>query len=187
MVNVMEEKGWLDYLEAVGTISTPILVLVVGTTVWKYRQSIELNIKLEEQLRDDRIEIYNQILEPFIVLLMSDAAWASDPKNKNKDKSKFATTKMLSLEYKKTSFRLSLIGSDSVVSAYNDLCQYFYNRADMSSSSPSDIRETISLLGSFLLEIRKSMGNESTKIDNWGMVEWFLTDVKGLRETRYVS
>ena len=117
---------------------------------------------------------------------MSDAAWASDPKNKNKDKFKIATTKMLSLEYRKTSFRLSLIGSDSVVSAYNDLLQDFYNRADTASSSPSDIK-VISLLGSFLLEIRKSMGNESTKIDNWGMLEWFLTDVKELRENRSVS
>ena len=142
--------------------------------------------KLEEQLRDDRIEIYNQILEPFIVLLMSDAAWASDPKNKNKDKFKTATAKMLSLEYRKTSFRLSLIGSDSVVSAYSDLLQYFYNRTT-SSSSPSDIGETVSLLGSFLLEIRKSMGNESTKLDKLGMLEWFLTDVRGLRENRSVN
>ena len=179
----MEEKSWLDYLVAIGTISTPILVLVVGAVVWKYRQSIEQKIKLEEQLRDDRIEIYNQILEPFIVLLMSDIAWTSDPKNKGKDKFKVATTKMLSLDYRKTSFRLSLIGSDSVVSAYNELLQYFYNKSN-SSSSNSDITDMISLLGSFLLEIRKSMGNESTKIDNWGMLEWFLSDVRGLRKNR---
>ena len=117
----MEDHGFLDYLMAAGTILTPIFVLVAGVIVWKYRQSIERKIKLEEQLRDDRIEIYNQILEPFIILLMNDAAWASDPKNRNKDKNKIATTKMLSLEYRKTSFRLSLIGSDAVVSAYNDL------------------------------------------------------------------
>ncbi len=172
----------LDYLVAIGTISTPILVLILGAGVWKYRQSIERKIKLEEQLRDDRIEIYNQILEPFIILLMSDAAWTSDPKNKNKDKLKIATTKMLSLDYRKTSFRLSLIGSDSVVSAYNDLLQYFYSKSDTSSASPTDTTKMVSLLGTFLLEIRRSMGNESTKIDNWGMLEWFLTDVRNLRK-----
>lgn len=178
----MKEQTWLDYVVAIGTISTPVLVLVVGAIVWKYRQSIERKIRLEEQLRDDRIEIYHQILEPFIMLLMSDAAWTSDPKNKNKDKTKLATIKMLSLEYKKTSFRLSLIGSDSVVSAYNDLMQYFYSRADTSSTSSSDIRDMICLLGGFLLEIRKSMGNEATEIDNWGMMEWFITDARAFRE-----
>ena len=48
---------------------------------------------------------------------------ASDPKTKNKDKNKIGAEKMLSLEYRKTSFGLSLIGSDSVVLAYNDLMQ----------------------------------------------------------------
>ena len=178
----MEEKTWLDYVVAVGTISTPILVLVVGALIWKYRQSIERKMKLEEQLRDDRIEIYNQILEPFIILLMSDTAWASDPKNKNKDKSKIAMTRMLSLEYRKTSFRLSLIGSDAVVTAYNDLMQYSFSRTDTTSTSSSDTKEIISLLGGFLLEIRKSMGNEATKIDNWGMIEWFITDARTYRK-----
>ena len=178
----MEEKNWLDYLVAIGTISTPVLVLIVGAIVWKYRQSIERKIRLEEQLRDDRIEIYNQILEPFIVLLMSDAAWASDPKTKNKDKFKLATSKMLSLEYRKTSFRLSLIGSDPVVTSFNNLMQDAFSRSEGSSSLPSDIKKMVSLLGDLLLEIRRSMGNETTKIDNWGMLESFITDARKFRE-----
>ena len=44
----MNEKGWLDYLVAIGTIATPLMGLVVGAIVWKYRQSIERKIKLEE-------------------------------------------------------------------------------------------------------------------------------------------
>ena len=177
----MDEKSWLDYLVAIGTISTPVLVLIVGAVVWKYRQSIERRIRLEEQLRDDRIEIYNQILEPFIVLFMTDVAWESDPENKKKDRFKIGTSKMLSLEYRKTSFRLSLIGSDAVVSSYNNLMQHFFNKPDNSPSSPDEAREAVSLLGDFLLEIRRSMGNESTKIDNWGMLEWFITDARTYR------
>ena len=176
----MEEHDWLDYLVAIGTLATPVMGLVVGAIVWKYRQSIERKIKLEEQLRDDRIETYNKTLEPFIILLMTDAAWASDPKTKNKDKNKIGTEKMLSLEYRKTSFGLSLIGSDSVVLAYNDLMQYFFTRSDTSPASPSDAREMMSLLGSVLLEIRKSMGNEFTKLDNWNMLESFVKDIKGI-------
>jgi len=38
-------------------------------------------------------------------------------------------------------------------------------------------------LGTFLLEIRRSMGNEATKIDNWGMLEWFITDARQYKKT----
>lgn len=186
----MEEKIWLDYVVAVGTISTPILVLIIGAIVWKYQKSIERRTKLEEQLRDDRIETYNQILEPFIILLMSDAAWASDPKNRNKDKFNVATSKMLALEYRKTSFRLSLIGSDAVVKSFNNLMQFSFHMstsrnasASQSATRESDTRKMVSLLGNLLLEIRRSMGNEATEIDNIGMIEWFITDAREYRET----
>ena len=115
---------------------------------------------------------------------MTDAAWASDPKNKNKDKNKIAETKLLSLEYRKTSSKLSLIGSDAVVSSYNDLMQHFYSKGKDSPptySTEDDIIEMMSLLGNFLLEVRRSMGNEATKIDNWGMLEWFITDARKYR------
>ena len=110
-----------------------------------------------------------------------------ESKKQKKDRYKIATEKMLSLEYRKTSMRLSLIGSDSVVSAYNELMQYVYNRSETSTSHPSDNWEMVSRLGDFLLEIRKSMGNESTNIDNWGMLEWFLNDARKLRDKRPVS
>jgi hypothetical protein len=34
------------------------------------------------------------------------------------------------------------------------------------------------LLGTFLLEIRRSMGNEFTKLTNLQMLEWFIKDVQ---------
>ena len=178
----MVEKTWIDYLSAIGSVATPIMVLILTAVGWKYRQSIERRIKLEEMLREDRIEIYNAILEPFIILLMSDAAWQSDKKNKDRDKNQIAVTKMLSLDYRKVSFKLSLIGSDDVVESFNNLMQYFYNQSgDGQNPDKSELREMMSLLGTFLLEIRRSMGNESTKIDNWGMLEWFLKDARKLK------
>jgi hypothetical protein len=178
----MVEKTWIDYLSAIGSVATPILVLLLTAVGWMYRQSIERRIKLEEKLREDRIDIYNAILEPFIILLMSDKAWKSDKKNKNKDKNQIAVNKMLTLDYRKTSFKLSLIGSDAVVFSFNNLMQYFYNQPDGEQSpKDSDLQKMLELLGKFLLEIRRSMGNESTKIDNWGMIEWFITDAKKLR------
>lgn len=183
----MEEKHWIDYLMALGTLATPILMLLLTAVGWKYRQSMERKIKIEEKLRDDRIEIYNRILEPFVILLMSDAAWNSDPKNKNKDKNTIATSQMLSLEYRKVSFKLSLIGSDEVVTSFNNLFQYFYNHAEASPEpSKSNLKAMMVLLGTFLLEIRKSMGNESTKLDNWAMLEWFITDARKMKQSNYV-
>ncbi len=172
---------WVDYLSAIGAIATPILVLLLTGVGWKYRQSIERKIKLEEGLRDDRIEIYNKILEPFVILLMPETAWHFSSKNKDKDK--IAMTQMLSLEYRQISFKLSLIGSDEVVLAFNNLFQHFYSQSDKSHTySDKNLKKTMSLLGNFLLEIRKSMGNESTKLDNWSMLEWFITDVKKIKD-----
>lgn len=179
---LMPEKDWIDYMVALGTVATPVLVLVLSAIGWKFRQSFERRIKLEEKLRDDRIEIYNQILEPFIILLMNDTAWASDPKNKGKNREKTILSKMLSLEYRKVSFQLSLIGSDPVVIAFNNLMQCSYKNSENDPRNSSEnSKEIMSLLGAFLLEIRKSMGNDSTKIDNWGMLEWFITDIKKFR------
>lgn len=178
----MVEKTWLDYISAIGSFATPVLLLLLTGVGWKYRQSIDRKAKLEEKLRDDRIEIYNSILEPFIIILMKDEAWKEDKKHKGINKDKYATSILLSLDYRKISFKLSLLGSDNVVIAFNNLMQFFYAQSEQSSScDASHTYEMMSLLGKFLLEIRKSMGNEATKIDNWGMLEWFLTDARQFR------
>lgn len=154
---------------------------------------------MEDKLRDDRINAYNDILEPFVVLLMSDAAWKSDPKNKSKDKNTIATQTMLSLSYRRQAFKMSLVADDGVVKAYNDLMQYVYGMSDQAdetakgAAAVSDTeveaklagtRELIALLGSFLLEIRKSMGNEATGLDKWDMLEWFMSDARKWRQVR---
>jgi hypothetical protein len=103
-------------------------------------------------------------------------------KNKSRDKNAIAAQKLLSLEYRQRGFRLSLMGSDGVVKAYNNLMQYFFNRgASTELPAEADLRAMLSLLGTFLLEIRRSMGNEATKVDNWGMLEWFMNDARRFR------
>ena len=73
------------------------------------------------------------------------------------------------------------MGSDAVVKAYNDLMQFFFAHGQATEPSETDIGQMLSLLGTMLLEIRRSMGNEATKLDNWGMLEWFITDARRLR------
>ena len=113
----MSSPSWLNYVTAIGSIATPILVLALAAVGWAFRTQMERRYALEDKLREDRIGTYNQILEPFILLLMSDEAWRADPGNRNKDKNAIATQKMLGLNYRSEAFKLSLVGSDSAASA----------------------------------------------------------------------
>ena len=189
----MGQPSWLDYLTAFGAIATPILVIILTGVGWQIRSRIERRLSLEDKLREDRIEAYNQILEPFIILLMTDKAWAVEMKIRREtagkgkmadiDKGDYAAEKLLSLDYRKQAFRLSLIGSDEVIKAYNNLMQYFYQQEEQQTASSNEVKakEIMSLLSTFLLEVRKSMGNEATKLSNWDMLEWLLTDAKKFR------
>ncbi|AEG10985.1 hypothetical protein BM607_007750 [Shewanella sp. SACH] len=182
----MVEKHWLDFVTAFGSIATPIIVLIISTLGWKAKNNIERKIDLENKLRDDRIEIYNKILEPFIILLMSDAAWKSDKNNKGKDKNALATSAMLTLEYRRHGFKLALMANDSVVKAYNDLMQYLYNMEEEHKSGNTDfLKDMMQLLGNFLIEIRKSMGNEATELDVWDMCEWWMSDTRKVKNGTY--
>lgn len=181
----MEEPTWLEYITAIGSITTPILVLGLSAIGWRIKVGVERRIELENKLREDRINIYNQILEPFIILLTSDAAWAQDKKNRNKDKNELAISTMLTLEYRRLGFKLSLMGSDSVVKAYNNLMQYFYNIEENEAQKRENfLEEMLELLGTFLLEIRRSMGNEATKLDHWDMCEWWMSDARKFRQRK---
>jgi hypothetical protein len=179
----MEEKHWLDYLTAFGAVATPFFVLVLTGLGWKFRKSIDRRLELEDKLREDRINTYNTILEPFTLLLMTQAAWEHDKQNKNKNKDDIAIGKLLSLDYRKAAFKLSLVANDDVVLAYNEMMQFFYLQGDNPVASDEKLKTMLSLHGSFLLEIRKSMGNEATKLDRWQMLEWFMTDVRKIKNT----
>lgn len=171
-------------ITAIGAIATPVLLAVLSVIGWQVRRRVERRIELENQLRKDRVEIYNDIIEPFVIFLMTDAAWSLDRRNKGKSKNQVAMTQMLSLDYRRRGFQMSLIGSDDVVRSYGRLLQFFYDRAEDSAAPTNEsLREMLELLGSFLLEVRRSMGNEATKLDAWDMIEWWMSDAKRLRET----
>ncbi len=72
----METKTWLDYVTAIGSVATPIIALVLTAMGWKIRTKLQRRIDLEDKLRNNRIEIYNEILEPFIDSIENQALWA---------------------------------------------------------------------------------------------------------------
>jgi hypothetical protein len=172
------ETDWIGYATAIGSIATPILVTLLGAIGWGIRTRLQRRLDLEERLREDRITIYNNILEPFIILLMTDAAWHSDKKNRNKEKNQEAMSIILSLNYRKHGFSLSLMGSDEVVKCHNNLMQYAFHAEE---GADINIEEILTLLGSLLLAIRRSMGNEATKLTKIDMIEWFITDARAYK------
>ncbi|KLN59217.1 hypothetical protein WH96_18935 [Kiloniella spongiae] len=174
----MEDNSWIEVLTAIGSVATPILVLFLSSIGWKAKKDIERKVELENKLRDDRIDIYNQILDPFIILLMPETAWRSDKKNKGKNKEEIATNNMLSLEYRRYGFKLALMANDAVVLSYNNLMQHIYN---IQENEETDFVPLLKLLGEFLVEIRKSMGNESTKLNHWDMCEWWMSDARKIK------
>lgn len=183
----MTPEIFLAIITAIGSVVTPVLVLILAGLGWTVRQSFERNQEreiylreLEEKLREDRIEIYNKILEPFMILLMSDMAFENEKKYKNTSKENVGMSLMLSLDYRQTGFKLALMGSDEVVRAYNNLMQFFYEQDNPNqvTNKRARVSTTINLLGRFLLEIRKSVGNRQSKLDNLEMLEWMLKDIK---------
>jgi len=178
----MQEKDWLDVVTALASIATPALVLIISAIGWKIKQDFERRINIEDKLRDDRIEIYNKILEPFIIILMSDDAWKTNKINRGRNKEDVATTEMLSIDYRRASFQLALMADDNVVKSFNNIMQYFYNMEDNQSASDHDfMTEMMKLLGTLLIEIRKSMGNETTKLNHWDMCEFWLSDARKIK------
>lgn len=190
------EKHWLDYATAIGSVLTPILVLLLTGVGWHIKAKLERNRyedskakarirELEDKLRADRIETYNQLLEPFFILFTTDAIFAIDPKFKGKNKDQLSIGKMLTVEYRKVGFKLSLVADDAVVRAYNKLMQFFYKSEQEGLSGDELLVKTsqwIKLLSELLLEIRKSMGNQHKSLTNWEMIEWFMSDADGMRE-----
>jgi len=184
------EKDLLDTISSIATLATPILLGGLG---WLIQHKIEstkskqesqsLRIKeLEDKLREDRIETYNLLLEPFFLLFTTEEATKQDPKFRNKNKNDIAIAKMLSFEYRKIGFKLSLVATDSVVRAYNQLMQYFYHIEGSQRSPEEQTSDWIALMATLLLEIRKSMGNESSDLNKWEMIEWFMKDADVMKK-----
>ena len=121
----MEEVTLFEIIKTVGSIATPIILLILSAVGWKLRKKIEREIEIENKLRNDRVEIYKSILEPFIIILTPEVS--TNNKGKQKSKEEKALEIMQSLDYRKKAFQLVLMGNDDVLNSYNNLMQYFYN------------------------------------------------------------
>lgn len=149
----------------------PVLVVVGGILTWVVRSRFEEFREVERKLRDERRKIYSEILEPYVKLF---AGISRGDGGANK-----ITKQITSDEYRKAIFELGLIGSDEVVRAYNDLMQYFFK---LGTTGTQDMRVTVRLWGKLRLEIRKSLGNKKTKLNEIDMLRGEITDIDKLEK-----
>jgi hypothetical protein len=152
----------MNWLQILG----PSLLIVLGGIItWFIKSRVEELRATEERLQDQRRRIYLEILDPYIRLFAE---------LKGKGPPVQALRKMTSYEYRKTAFNLNLFGSDKVVRAYNALMQHVY---EAESTGNQDPRKMMSLWGMLLLEIRKSLGNKKTKLNELDMLRGMIKDI----------
>ena len=153
--------NWLD------SLGSPILMIIGGIITWFIKARVEELKAIEEKLRIERRKIYDEILDPFIRLFV-------DLKGEGAQK---AIKIMTSYEYRKSAFTFYLIGSDGVISANNKLMQYIYQTE---STGKINNKKMLKLWGRLLLEIRKSLGNKRTKLDELDMLRAMIKDIDEL-------
>ncbi|MGE8450050.1 MAG: hypothetical protein ACN6OP_05365 [Pseudomonadales bacterium] len=194
-----QEKDLLATISTLAALVTPFALAALGGIGWFIKKKIEASQEkqeaqlakqdvqfarireLEDKLREDRIATYNELLAPFFLMFTSEAAFALDKKYKGQDKNSLAMSQMLSVEYRKVGFKLSLVGTDEVVRAYNKLMQFVYHSEADNRQIGEKTSYWLALMGDLLLEIRKSMGNAASSLDRWEMLEWFISDTPSLR------
>lgn len=144
-----------------------LLIIIGGLISWLLKYRYEKLREVEEKLRFERRKIYIEILEPYITL------FSLDEKNKIEN----AMKKILSTDYKKTAFELCLFGSDDVVISYNNLLKYGY---ESEKNEKRDNKKMITLFGNLLLEIRRSLGNKKTKLNETDMLQNMIKDIHNI-------
>lgn len=193
----MQGSTVLQWIAAIGAILTPILLAVLSAVGWMIKQKVgttrerelqagERASRLETDLREDRLAVYMEILEPFVLVFTKDQGFLGDKAYRGKTKDQVVLELMLSVPYRQAAFRMSLFASDDVLMAYSRLMQFFYGRGEAAESTPNQTLEMVHLLGAFLLAVRRGVGNERTGIDSFGMLEWLVTDMADYR-AKYAS
>ena len=158
----------MDWLQIV---LAPLLMVVGGIITWIIKSRLEELRATEERFRAERRKIYGEILDPYVELFAS-------LKLKDGGANKIEQ-KIISYEYRKTIFELGLLGSDDVVRAYNALMQHSFKSA---GSDKQDLGEIVRLWGKLRLEIRKSLGNKKTKLNEFDMLRGEIMDIDKLEK-----
>lgn len=153
----------MDFNFVTGTVLTAL----VGLAVWILQNRIETVKKERELLQTQRRELYLKILDPYIAILSKTNQ--NQPRSVNN-----SVQQILSLDYRRMSFELLMIGSDEVVLALNNVMQYSYKLPQAGTVQPQDL---VSHWGGLLLAIRRDLGNKKTELKEIDMFRSYIKDI----------
>lgn len=159
-------KTFLSILENIYKTDLITIIIIGGISSWItlfLKSKIENLREIERRLNDKRWQIYIKVLEPYFILF-------SDIKGKGVNN---AIEKINTSKYRQSTFELNIFGSDEVVRANNKMYQFLYKNRDLSKKNT-----VVILFGKLILEIRKSIGNKKTKLDEIEMLESMIKDIK---------
>ena len=100
----------------------PIIVSAIPTSLlgfafWYLRHNLNISKNRQEKLRQERMDLYDEILDPFNRVI----AGIKIPQENKK-----AINKILSAEYKIKYCKFCMIASDEVINSINNFMQYLY-------------------------------------------------------------
>jgi len=154
-----------NIVSVLSAIAVPIIILIIGNNFSK-------KMEIEKGLRDERVPLYKELLEPLIILYTPDDAFKKDKKYQGKSNADISLEMIQTKQYNQKMFEMSLIAPDSVIRAFNNFYQYLYT-----NHGKTETQTVMNLWGMILIEIRKSMGNSKTELHPLEMLEWKLKDI----------
>ena len=167
------KEGNMNWLEILLSV---VIVAVGGGGIFNLiiKSRLEELRAIEERLSVERRKVYGEILDPYIELFASLTL-----EDGGASKSPNIIQKITSKEYRKAIFELGLIGSDDVIRAYNTLMQHSFKSSGPDEKDPF---ETMRLFGILRLEIRRSLGNKKTKLNELDMLRGEIMDIDKLEK-----
>lgn len=150
-------------------IISPILLTVGGIISWFLKTRSESQELAEERAREKRLEIYNIILDPYIVI--------TTPAATKSEKEK-ALSNISSVKYKRAAFNLITFGSDETVRSFNKIMQYFF---ESKNEEDTDKPEVIYHFSNLVLNIRRDLYSKKSKLSRSEVIEFTITDMNAHR------
>lgn len=142
---------------------------IIGAAAWSVRSNIEQKREYEKLLADRKREHYLQFLE-FLAGFIGTTEDESVIKGQRQKQKKTASLD----ELRMWSLRLTLIGSDEVVQAWN--------RARHGATDPSDPLDVMKNWGKLWLAMRKDCGHIDTKVSVTDVLASFVNDIEKSRD-----
>ncbi len=139
---------WIKVIEVSTPIVITFIVSVISYFIINYlKHHLEVIRNREKRLRQERRDLYNEILKPFNYAFTS----IKNPSEKHKGQKLIQSS-----NYRETTCKFYMIASDEVISAINNYMQFIYYLEDKNTEE-EDNKKLLKLWAMLLLECRKDL------------------------------